>query len=73
MKISPGIDSMQCPDGSTANSDQEKAELLNSYFASVFTAENLASFPSIESEVLVPELEDIIITASIVFDELNKL
>ena len=38
-----------------------------------FTDENLANFPSLESEVSVPKLEDIIITASIVFDELNKL
>ena len=73
MKTRSGIDSIQRPDGSTATSDQEKAELLNSYFVSVFTDENLASFPSIESEVSVPKLEDIIITTSIVFNELNKL
>ena len=73
MKTRSGIDSIQRPDGSTATSDQEKAELLNSYFASVFTDENQVSFPSIESEVSVPKLEDIIITTSIVFNELNKL
>ena len=73
MKIRSDIDSIQRPDGSTATCDQEKAEILNSYFASVFTDENLVSFPSIESEVSVPKLEDIIITASIVFNELNKL
>ena len=59
IKTRSGIDSIQCPDGSIAISDQEKAELLNSYFASVFTDENLASFPSIESEVSIPKLEDI--------------
>ena len=73
MKTRSGIDSIRRPNGSTATSDQEKVELLNSYFASVFTDENLASFPLLESEVLVPKLEDIIITASIIFDELNKL
>ena len=76
MKTRSGIDSIQYPDGSTVTSNQEKAELLNSYFASVFTDENLASFPSIESEVSVAtycKLEDIIIAASIVFNELNKL
>ena len=73
MKTRSGIDSIERPDGSTATSDQEKAELLNSYFASVFTDENLASFPSKELEVSVPKLEDIIITTSIVFNELNKL
>ena len=52
MKTKSGIDSIQCPDGSTATSDQEKAELLNSYFASVFTDESLANFSSIGSEIL---------------------
>ena len=47
MKIRSGIDSIQRPDGSIATSDQEKAELLNSYVASAFTDENLASFPLI--------------------------
>ena len=73
MKTRSGIDSIQRPDGSIATSDQEKAELFNSYFASVFTDENLANFPSLESEVSAPKLEDITITASIVLDELNKL
>ena len=49
MKTRSDIDSIQRPDGSTATSDRENAELLNSYFASVFTDENLVSFPSIES------------------------
>ena len=66
-----GIDSTQCPDGFIATSDQENAKLLHKFiFASVFTDRNLVSFPSIESEVSISKLEDIIITASI---ELNKL
>ena len=73
MKTRSGIDSIQRPDGSTATSDQEKAKLLNSYFASVFTDNHLANFPSIESEVSVPKLEDTIIITSIVFNEFNKL
>ena len=59
MKAISGVYSIQCPDGSAANFDQERVELLNSYFASVFTDENLASFPSIELEVSTPKLEDI--------------
>ena len=73
MKRRSSIYSIRRPNGSTATSDHEKVELLNSYFASVFTDENLANFPLLESEVSVPKLEDIIITASIVFDVLNKL
>ena len=61
MKTRSNIDSIQRLDGSIATSDQEKAGILNSYFASVFTDKNLSSFPSLESEVLVPKLEDIII------------
>ena len=62
--------SIQCPDGSAASSDQEKAELLDSYFASAFSDD---SFPSLEPGVPVHMLEDIEITPSIVFDVLNKL
>ena len=48
-----------------------KAEILNSYFASVFTDENLSSFPLLASDVLVPKLEDIMISVSVVCDELK--
>ena len=39
----------------------------------MFTDKNLVSFPSIESDISVPKLKDIITTASIAFDELNEL
>ena len=35
MKTRSNIDSIQRPDGSIAVSNQEKAEILNSYFASI--------------------------------------
>ena len=73
MKTRSGIDSIQRPDGSTATSDPEKAELLNSYFASVFTNENLINYPALDPGAWVPKLENITITASLVFDELNRL
>ena len=56
MKTRSYIDSVQCPDGSTATSD-DKNEIINLYFASLFTDENLASFPSIESDISVPSLK----------------
>ena len=73
MKTRSGIDSIQRPDGSTATFDPEKDELLNSYFASVFTNENLTNFPALDPGASVPKLENITITASLVFDELNRL
>ena len=42
LKARPNIDALQCIDGSLASSNQEKADLLNSYFSSVFTHENLS-------------------------------
>ena len=73
MKTRSDIDSIQRPDGSTATSDPEKAELLISYFASVFTNENLTYFPALDPGASVPKLENITITASLVIDKLNRL
>ena len=37
LKARPNIDAMQCLDGSLDSSDQEKAELLNSFFKRVYS------------------------------------
>ena len=43
LKVHPTIDDLQCPNGSTAHTDKDKAEALNNFFTSVFTQEDLSS------------------------------
>ena len=47
IKINAGIGTLRKPDGSIATSDQDKADTLNSFFASVFTKEDIVNMPVI--------------------------
>ena len=67
------MDAIQHLDGSLASSDQEKAELLNSYFSSVFTHENLTNIPTLESKDDTPQLDDMAISPSMVCSVITKL
>ena len=73
LKARPNIDAIQRLDGSLASSDQEKAELLNSYFSSVFTHENLTNIPTLESKDDTPQLDDMAISPSMVCSVITKL
>ena len=46
LKVRPSLDSLRGPNDTVIHSDYEKCELLNNYFASVFTREDLTSIPS---------------------------
>ena len=59
LKTRPDIDAIKCIDGSLASSDQEKADLLNSYFSSVFTREDLPNIPNFEVNEDIPLLDNI--------------
>jgi hypothetical protein len=55
---------LQIPDGTTAHTDQDKAETLNAFFSSVFTAENAETptsetFTSSETDTITFTEEDI--------------
>ena len=73
LKARPNIDAIQRLDGSLASSDQEKAELLNSYFSSVFTHENLTKIPTLESKDDTAQLDDMAISPSMVCSVITKL
>ena len=73
LKTRPDIDAIKCIDGSLASSDQEKADLLNSYFSSVFTREDLSNIPNFEVNEDIPLPDNISISPSMVWREINKL
>ena len=73
LKTRPDIDAIKRIDGSLASSDQEKTDLLNSYFSSVFTREDLSNIPNFEVNEDIPLLDNISISPSMVWREINKL
>ena len=70
LKVRPTIDDLQCPDGSKAHTDGDKADTLNKYFTSIFTQENLSTIPSFTLDVSVPPLQTVTITPYIVYKKL---
>ena len=73
IKTRTGIGVIQDTDGRLANNDAEKAELLNKFFSSVFTRENLANIPQPPNIFEGPHLDDISITDDMVRTKLVKL
>ena len=75
LKSNVGISSLKKENGVTANSDEEKANTLNTFFASVFTIENKNDLPKANpcSKSNGVTLTDIIITAEAVKNKLKKL
>ena len=73
LKTRPSINSLRHDDNSAADSDQEKCELFNKFFTSVFTKEDCTSIPQYHIDGCHSSLTDITITPAIVFDKLTQL
>ena len=73
LKTRLDVDAIKRIDGSLATSDQEKAHLLNSYFSSVFTCEDLSNILNFKVNEDIPLLDNISISPSMVWREINKL
>lgn len=76
LKSSDGIATLVVKtNGDKASSDKDKAELLNNYFASVFTRENMNNLPTLEESSRTHgfTLSEIIITPKAVEDKLKRL
>ena len=72
-KVKSGISDLQKEDGSLTQTDVEKAELLNKFFASVFTDENLSYVPDPDYQHNAKKLEDINISREDVLKKLKNL
>ena len=71
LKVHPTINNLQQSDGSIAHTDKDKAELLNRYFTSVFTQENVLQILTfILDHSSVPSLHTVTISPSIVYKKL---
>lgn len=60
-------------DGTLTNSGREKAEVLNDFFVSVFTRENLTYIPTLPTRNFEKELEMFVITSADVLKKLSAL
>jgi hypothetical protein len=67
------VANLEDSEGRWANTDKEKAEMLNSFFSSVFTHENKTDIPELEKPKLESTLTDIDISEEKVVNILNKL
>ena len=56
-KVKQGIQSLMTKDGDTVQDDRSKAELLNSFFVSVFTEEDKCDIPSMQDKPFQKPLE----------------
>ena len=68
-----GVSNLKNEDGVFAKSEAEKAELLNNFFSSVFTKENLETLPEGTDKEVLSDLEDIVISESEVLKLLKEL
>ena len=73
MKNKPRLGDLKTSEGVLVQGDKEKADLLNKYFASVYTQEKLENQPSLESKYDGPPLSKPVITADTASKKLLKL
>ena len=71
LKVNSNISPLDKKDGSKATSDEDKANVLNEYFASVFTKENLNNIPDYTPHSV--NICDIRVTPTAVQKKLSKL
>ena len=73
LRTKTSIGSLRSPSGEVASSHEEKANVLNCFFGSVFTRENSDEVPMFARRDDIPELSDIDISPSLVERKLSAL
>lgn len=74
-KLSSGVSPLQRKDGKIADDNAEKADILNTFFSSVYTKENLDNIPDIEPGSMSDKvtINDVIITEELIKKKLLEL
>ena len=73
LKRTTGVPNLKKPDKSLTTTDEEKANVLNDFFSSVFTEEDLSDIPIVNNLSNDMFLSDLIVTEEAVKQKLNKL
>ena len=73
MKTRSGVDDLQDEDGTMKSEEQEKADILNRFFSSVFTTENMLLIPEPTWQFEGAKLDDIAISTECVHQKLRQL
>ena len=73
IRTKSNICQLELPDGSSTNYNQEKAEILNNYFASVFAEEGPEALPDFEERNFAEPLTNIEINETKIIKTIDKL
>ena len=72
-KVKEGIYDLTTKDGVIITKDEEKANILNSFFVSVFTKADISNIPVLTERPVQSMLEDVSFDLSKIFKLLEKL
>ena len=72
-KTKSTVGALKAENGTPTTCDQERAKILNKYFASVFTEEETKSIPSFEDRNFIDPLEDTLISPEIIVKSINMI
>lgn len=73
LKTRQPLSDLMKPDGTLTTSDEEKAEILNNFFSSVFTKEDIESIPELNTNRTISKLSNFDITEAQLTKYLQKL
>ena len=73
LKTTSSVPDLDTRNGIKTSGDKQKANVLNDFFSSVFTRENLQNIPDFEEKNLVEEMKNLVITEDMVLQKINKL
>ena len=73
LKTKPRVSDLRDTSGTLVSNGEEKATVLNTFFASVFTSEDLESIPLLPDRTSASELAEVVVTPSLVEEKLRCL